>query len=407
MRDETSDVLDVAVPVVEVEVAASRFRRRGPQAGPRTGRRFWMVLALVGVVLAGGAFWAGTLATSPAAVQARYAPAPRTVLTAPVVLRRLSQTLTVQGVITAARVYKVSFGPVSVPGAQPIITARPPRPGTVVSEGMLLAQVAGRPIFALTGTTPMYRDLTLGDHGPDVAQLQAGLAALGFPANDSRGVYGHGTAAAVRAFYARAGYAPATAGTGKGKTVVVPQAEVVFVPRLPAVVQSSSLALGQPVTNPALMLTGGALSAVMSLTTAQAAIVQRGDSARLYIRSSGGAGPAAIVGARVAAVRAAPAGKGAESGRVAVLRPVRPLAQRLLGRQADAVIVIAVTRAPVLAVPVAALYTTASGQSVVTVITHGRRVNIPVQVGTETGGYVPVRPVHGTLAPGNRVLVGQ
>jgi hypothetical protein len=69
--------------------------------------------------------------------------------------------------------------------------------------------------------------------------------------------------------------------------------------------------------------------------------------------------------------------------------------------------VIAATRAPVLAVPVAALYTTASGQTVVTVIAHGRRTGVPVQVGVEIGGYVPVRPLHGALAAGDRVLVGQ
>jgi multidrug efflux pump subunit AcrA (membrane-fusion protein) len=73
-----------------------------------------------------------------------------------------------------------------------------------------------------------------------------------------------------------------------------------------------------------------------------------------------------------------------------------------------AVIVIAATNAPVLAVPVAALYTTASGQTVVTVMAHGIRTDVPVRVGAETGGYVPVRPLHGTtLAAGDRVLVGQ
>jgi peptidoglycan hydrolase-like protein with peptidoglycan-binding domain len=391
---------------LDPEVAAAQLRRYRQTAGPRAGLRFWLALVVLGLTLVAAAFWAGTLATSPAAIQQRYAPAPRTLLTAPVVLRRLTQTLTVAGSMTTARVYKVNFGSVSVPNAQPIVTARPPRPGSVIGEGSLLAQIAGRPIFAMTGGTPMYRDLMVGDRGLDVAQLQEDLAALGFPAGDSPGVYGRSTAAAVRAFYLSAGYRPATTGTGKHKIVLVPQAEVVFVPLLPAVIQSSSLALGQAVTSPALVLTSGALSALVPLTTAQAAIVQRGDHAKLHIVR--GTRPATVVAARVAKVRAAGSGKGAKSEPTAILVPRRPLGEGFLGRKVVAVIVIAATNAPVLAVPVAALYTTASGQTVVTVMAHGIRTDVPVRVGAETGGYVPVRPLHGTtLAAGDRVLVGQ
>jgi peptidoglycan hydrolase-like protein with peptidoglycan-binding domain len=405
MLDDTPDTLDVGAPEEEPEVAAPRLRRHRQAAGQRAGLRFWLALLVLGLTLVAVAFWAGTLATSPAAIQRQYAPAPRTLLTASVVLRRLTQTLTVPGSITTGRVYKVNFGSVSVPNAQPIVTARPPHPGSVIGEGSLLAQVAGRPIFALTGATPMYRDLTVGDSGRDVAQLQDNLAALGFPASDSPGVYGRSTAAAVRAFYLSAEYAPATTGTGKHKIVVVPQAEVVFIPLLPAVIQSSSLALGQAVTNPGMVLTSGALHAVVPLTIAQAAIVHRGDLAKLHI--TGGTGPATAVAARVATVRATASDKGAKSGATAILVPRQPLRQGLLGRKVTAVIAIAATNAPVLAVPVAALYTTASGQTIVTVMAQGRRSDVPVQVGAEIGGYVPVRPFHGKLAAGDRVLVGQ
>lgn len=134
-----------------------------PPAGqPRTrtrprGRRWWLTLAAVGVLLVGGAYWAGTKATSPATLGKQYAPAPPTVLTAPVVFRQFSETLPVQGTVTAEAGYQVSFGPVNIPGAQPIITQRPLGPGTRVANGTLLAQVAGRPVFAMVGATPMYR----------------------------------------------------------------------------------------------------------------------------------------------------------------------------------------------------------------------------------------------------------
>ncbi|HEX9516369.1 MAG TPA: peptidoglycan-binding domain-containing protein, partial [Streptosporangiaceae bacterium] len=230
MLDDTPVEPGIAVPDAVVPGPALPGGRKRLGSRPGAGRRFWLPLAPAGALLVAGAYWAGTHATSPAAIENRYKPAPRTVLTATVVLRRLSQALTVRGVIAAASVHRVVFGSVNVPGAQPLVTARPPHAGSVVAGGSVLAQVAGRPIFAMPGVTPMYRDLTIGDEGEDVAQLQEGLAALGFPAGDSLGVFGRSTIAAVRAFYRNSGYAPPASPSGKGGTLVVPQAELVFIP---------------------------------------------------------------------------------------------------------------------------------------------------------------------------------
>jgi peptidoglycan hydrolase-like protein with peptidoglycan-binding domain len=360
-----------------------------------------LTLATVVALLVGGAYWAGTKATSPAALARHNAAAPRTVLTSPVVLRRLTEALTVQGVVGPAQIQNVDFGPVTVAGAQPIVTQPPLRRGSVIANGSLVAQVAGRPVFALAGSTPMYRELTLGDQGADVAQLQDDLAALGFLSSDQSGVFGSSTMLAVRAFYRGAGYSlPALpGGTPKHPDRVVPQAEVVFVPHLPAALLKSSLVLGQPVTNPALVLAEGQLRAVVSLTTAQGALVQVGDAATLYI--PGPNGGATAVAARVRVVQ------GTGSGTVAVLKPRGQLGIALIGAHVTASIVIASTRAAALAVPVAAVYTAANGQTLVTVIGHGRRVNLPVRVGAEIGGYVPVTPIGGQLAAGDQVVVGQ
>ena len=46
--------------------------------------------------------------------------------------------------------------------------------------GDVLVEVTGRPVIALTGPLPAYRDLVVGDIGPDVAQLEQALAAIGF-----------------------------------------------------------------------------------------------------------------------------------------------------------------------------------------------------------------------------------
>lgn len=376
------------------------YRREG-STGASSGR-WWLTLAVIGVLLIAGAYWAGTKVVTPGALRAQTAPPPSTVLTAPVVLRRLSEQLSVTGVVTAAHTIRVNFGSVNVPNAQPIVTRRPPSRGSVVLEGSQLAEVAGRPIFALLGITPMYRDLAVGDRGSDVTQLQNDLAALGFGITDSSGVLGRGTASAIRAFYGDAGYpppAPASAARKPG-TIVLPQAEVVFVPRLPAVVRSCSLALGQPIRNPVFVLASGSPRVVVHLNGAQASLVKRGDTAMLHVSGTNGATAAAVVIKVRGSARA-------DASSTAILRMHRSLSARMIGNRVNATITIAGTKGAVLAVPLAALYTTAAGVNLVTVIAGRRRVDIPVKLGPAIGGYVPVRPTRGRLVAGERVLVGE
>jgi multidrug efflux pump subunit AcrA (membrane-fusion protein) len=65
------------------------------------------------------------------------------------------------------------------------------------------------------------------------------------------------------------------------------------------------------------------------------------------------------------------------------------------------------TEGPVLTVPVAAIVTSASGTSYVTVVTgHGTQANVAVTPGISENGYVQVTPAHaGALAAGDRVVV--
>lgn len=390
-------------------------------AGPGQGRRWWMRVAVTGVILIAAAFWAGTRVTSPAVLASGTRAASRTVLTASVVWRRLSETLTVPGKVEPAGSFDVYFGPVTVAGAQPIVTATPRRAGSVVTNGAVLAEIAGRPVFALRGATPMYRDLTVGDQGRDVLQLQEGLAAAGFGSGDAPGVFGAGTESAVRGFYHAAGYAPpgsataarSRAASGGRAAIVVPQAEVVFVPALPAVVESTSLGLGRPVTDPAVVLGTGRLGAVLPLTTAQSALVSAGDGVTLYV--SGMGGQLAVFAARVTRVRPAPAAQGGAGGTgsgggpalEALITSRARLNLALVGAVVTGRIIVSATSGPVLAVPAAALYSSPDGQAIVTVITRGGRVAVPVRTGTMIGGYVPVQALRGQLTAGQQVLVGE
>jgi hypothetical protein len=55
-----------------------------------------------------------------------------------------------------------------------------PAVGQVISQGRVLYRVNGSPVVLLHGLTPAYRTLSAGATGPDVAELNADLVALGY-----------------------------------------------------------------------------------------------------------------------------------------------------------------------------------------------------------------------------------
>jgi len=66
--------------------------------------------------------------------------------------------------------------------------------GGTVRNGERLAEIDGEPLFALTGPVPAWRDLTPGESGPDVTELQKALAALGYyDDGDTPGYFGPAT----------------------------------------------------------------------------------------------------------------------------------------------------------------------------------------------------------------------
>jgi multidrug efflux pump subunit AcrA (membrane-fusion protein) len=89
------------------------------------------------------------------------------------------------------------------------------------------------------------------------------------------------------------------------------------------------------------------------------------------------------------------------------VHPSRPLAAALNGENVLVTVQTGRTEGPVLTVPVAAIVTTASGTSYVTVVgAHGKQTQVPVAPGISENGYVQVTPVTtGALAAGDHVAV--
>ena len=89
------------------------------------------------------------------------------------------------------------------------------------------------------------------------------------------------------------------------------------------------------------------------------------------------------------------------------VQPSAPLAAALNGENVLVTVDTGQTEGPVLTVPVAAIVTTASGTSYVTVVgAHGKQADVPVTPGISENGYVQVTPAtSGALAAGDRVVV--
>ncbi|MEU6867833.1 peptidoglycan-binding protein [Streptomyces sp. NPDC046876] len=195
----------------------------GEPGGVRSalGRRrrilVWVVAGAVALTGA-GVVLAATI-RSPAQVAADAAPPPASVLADRVERRVLTSSVVVRGTVAAEQSLTVSPGggaaAASGAGGKPVVTRVNKQPGASVRAGEVVVEVSGRPVFALAGALPVYRDLKPGATGKDVGQLQEGLKALGHPVGkDPAGTYGAGTKAAVTALYSALGYTPRPADPG-------------------------------------------------------------------------------------------------------------------------------------------------------------------------------------------------
>ena len=97
--------------------------------------------------------------------------------------------------------------------------------GQVVRPGDVLVVLDLAPLVVAEGSTPVFRRMTRGDKGPDVAQLQRFLVSLGFNDHDPDGNYGGATESAVKAWQRS---------LDRDATGVVEMGDLVFVPELPA-----------------------------------------------------------------------------------------------------------------------------------------------------------------------------
>jgi peptidoglycan hydrolase-like protein with peptidoglycan-binding domain len=432
----------------------------GPDdSGPRGARgsrlaRRRRVLVAVGIaaaLLAVGGLIGASFVRSPQQLAADTAAPPPTVTTATVVSQVLTSSVEMRGVVYPATQYDVfASAPASTAagnsspgggssaaaagGAAAYISKLDVAAGATIANGRQLAEIDGQPLFALTGPVPAWRDLTPGESGPDVTELQKALASLGYYGNgDTPGYFGAATGYAVSLYYQRLGYtAPSSGG--------VPAADVVFLPSLPATVVAVNGATGEQPGQPFLELAArGSLALTGELPPAYAGQVKPGLKVTIFdevtgIRAAGtvadlgsattnaptgavvdiGSSPSSASSATSANSASTGSSSSSSSGNSGAtlfiplaVHPSRPLASALNGENVLVTVETGQTEGPVLTVPVAAIVTTASGTSHVTVVgAHGKQAEVPVTPGISENGYVQVTPESaGALAAGDRVVV--
>lgn len=147
-----------------------------------------------------------------------------------------------------------------------------PAVGASVAFGDVLYTVDGRPVVALAGTLPAWRSLsTSSDDGPDIAQLELSLAALGYDADGALVVdneYDSATAAAVEAWQT---------GLGLDASGEVELGDVAFLPST-VTVTALDTTVGADVTeaDPILQVSGASRQVVAPVTDEAIAVLVPG-----------------------------------------------------------------------------------------------------------------------------------
>lgn len=322
---------------------------------------------------------------------------------APVVRTDLTNTVQVSGSLTYQGAYTV------VNQAAGAAYTWLPAPGRQVRRGQRLYEVDGMPVVLFYGARPQWRPLSPGiAPGPDVAQLDANLIALGYGTglvvSDS---YDGATAAAVAAWQAAAGL-PVT-GT-------VPLGQIVYAPGPLRVAAVSAVLGAAPQTgSPLLTATSPVPAVLVPLPVNQEYLVKTGDQVTVTLSDGVTTTPGVVSAIALVAAQdsgspdagASPGpgsgpgggqgggqgGGGQGSSQATVQMTVKlthPGAASVVDQEPVTVNIVSAHARGVLAVPVSALVALAGGGYAVDVVSGASRTLVPVQTGLFASTLVQV-----------------
>jgi hypothetical protein len=384
--------------------------RSGP-GGPVRWRRAGL-LAGLGALVAGGAAVAVTAGLSGQAGAAGPAgPGGVPVASAQVVRTNITNTVQVGGSLGYAGSVTITD---QLQGTAYTVL---PALGEVVRRGHRLFEVDGGPVVLFYGHRPEWRDLSLGvTNGPDVAQLDVNLIALGYATAQTLTVsdtFTFATAYAVQRWQAA---------MGRTVTGVVPLGQIAYAPGPLRVTTVTPTVGGLPQPGSA-VLTATSDDPVVSsaLPVSQEYLVRKGDRVSVTLPDGTTTVPGVVVSvSRVATAASggtpdgsasAPpgggSGDGSGSGGTATVELIVALAHpRVAGHLDQAPVTVNVTSASarnVLAVPVSALVALAGGGYAVQVPGRGGQRLVAVRTGLF--GATLVQVTGAGLRPGTPVQV--
>ncbi|HEX8008010.1 MAG TPA: peptidoglycan-binding domain-containing protein [Trebonia sp.] len=372
-------------------------------ADPGAGRRRNRTVAAAALVPSAG-IAAGVLFGTQALHPAHSAAAPAVSTgTAPVVRTDLTNTVQVSGSLSYAGSYTV------VNEAQGTAYTALPAVGATIRRGHKVYEVDGTPVTLFYGSRPAWRALSEGvAPGPDVAQLDRNLIALGYGAYLTVSDYYTGaTAYAVELWQQAAGlpvtgtvplgqiaFAPGprrvtsvTAGLGAppqagGAVLSATSPDPVVTAQLP-VAQEYLVRAGNPVTvtmPDGVTTIPGIVTAVSSVATASGGSAGSGGAA-----GGGGApGPAASPPGQQGGGPGGGSGGGQNTVAMTV-RFIRPAGAGNLDQAPVTVNIVSARARGVLAVPISALVALAGGGYAVDVVDGGGSLATPRLVPVQTG----------------------
>ncbi|MDR3151891.1 MAG: peptidoglycan-binding protein [Bifidobacteriaceae bacterium] len=235
------------------------------------GRNGWLVCLILSSLIIGFlGFLVGLNIKSPNQLKAESASPDATPITAKVQLQKIKNLIIARGDIKSTNSYKFGVGKFLLDGSvdklegSDILTDLFIQRGDIINEGQNVAEINGRPVIIMRGEKVSSRDIKTGDQGYDVSQLQESLSRLGFYWGDISGVFDSKTGDSVRSFYNFLGYEPLKNEIAKGQLsqsgengnnkvldekassdeIIVPQKEIMFAPIMPLYVSNTAHSVG-------------------------------------------------------------------------------------------------------------------------------------------------------------------
>jgi len=303
-----------------------------------------------------------------------------------------------QAGVSAARFSEAVYGQSSTFTMLPAV-------GRVVSRGQALYAIGGQLVLLLYGPVVPSRAFVAGmPRGPEVAELNANLDALGYASAPTGDAFTAATATAIEAFQAAHGIAA----TGS-----LPLGSVVF-ERGPVLVMSVTPTVGANVTpGPVLGVSSTVPQVAIQLSAAQQSSVKVGDPVTIALPNERSA--AGVVSA-VGAVAKAPSskggegggGEGGEEGGPTIEVDVTPSDPGTIGHLDEAPVTVSITTASVpnaLTVPVDALLALAGGGYALEVVEDRAHRLEAVSLGLFDDAEGLVQVSGREVAAGQRVVV--